>query len=101
MKYFYEHNNGWQSTENWFVFRCNCSLAGTKTWCIDDCPQDEKHTIPEDCTKHITRYGIKEVCAFVKTPKGKKIAIFGSLLTVAITITIKIIININQWFVLV
>lgn len=98
MKYYYFDNKTWQNTENWLLFRCKCSIFGTLTWCVDDCPKEQykKHLIPEDCTKHIKRYGIKEIYTLLQMPNGKKILI-GSLISIAITIKIIININLNFW----
>lgn len=87
MKYFYQENNVWKDTKNWFVFKCKCSVFGTTTWCIDDCPLDDKHTEPTQCEYTKQRNGIKEIYNFLKSKKG--------LITVGSLITIKIIFNLT------
>lgn len=87
MKYFYEDNNGWQSTENWFIFRCKCSLFGTNSWCVSDCPLDVKHNHPDQCEHPKIRYGFKEICGFLKSKLG--------MISIGSLIAIKIIINLT------
>lgn len=91
MKYFYEENNSWKSTENWFTFRCKCSVFGTATWCIDDCPLEDKHIHPAKCDYKKQRKGIKEIYNFLKSKIG--------LITIGSLITIKVVFNltINFW----
>ena len=87
MKYFYEENNIWQSTESWVVFRYKCSIFGTTTWCVNDCPLEDKHLHPTECEYKKQRKGIKEICSFFKSKKG--------LITIGSLIAIKIIINLT------
>ncbi len=62
MKYYYQKKNGkWKSVDSIWKLRFVCSITGTKTWCIDDCPLVEKHGKPEECEKHKIRRGIKEL----------------------------------------
>lgn len=91
MKYYYEENNNWQSTDSWIAFHCKCSLFGTNTWCVQDCPLEVKHTHPDQCEHPKTRYGVKEICNFLKSKKC--LISIGSL--IAFTIAINLIVNIS------
>jgi hypothetical protein len=87
MKYFYEEDSIWQSTENLFVFRCKCSVFGTNSWCVDDCPLEVKHSHPDQCEHPKKRHGFKEIYTFLKSKKG--------LISIGSLIAIKIIINLT------
>lgn len=63
MKYYYQSKNGkWKQVGSHWKLRCVCSIMGTKTWCIDDCPLEDKHETPEVCKEHKLRRGFKELC---------------------------------------
>lgn len=62
MKYYYQKKSGkWKSVDSIWKLRCVCSIMGTKTWCIADCPLAKKHEKPEECEEHKIRRGVKEL----------------------------------------
>lgn len=85
MEYYYlTKKEKWKKVDSLWKLRCLCSIMGTKTWCIDDCPLEDKHETPKECKEHKVRRGFKELCW---------------LLTGLITVTIYfyLTVNINIW----
>lgn len=64
MKYHYTRNDkDWKHVNSIWHLKYKCSIFGTSTWCIDDCPLEdyEKHKSPEKCNGIKKRRGVREL----------------------------------------